>query len=55
MTSPAAASAAIAGVPIFVAAMLRPRIAAITSNGISNTSCKTNDTRSAGVRASMTT
>jgi len=28
---------------IFVAAVLRPRIAAIASNGISNTSCSTND------------
>src|SRR5436305_13040735 len=37
---------------IFVAAVLRPRIA---PNGTSNTSWSTNETRSAGVRASMTT
>src|SRR5689334_6743961 len=66
MTSRAAASAAAAGGPrrirprarlasILVAAVLRPRIVAITPNGTSNTSWSTNDTRSAGVRASMTT
>src|SRR3984957_15301775 len=56
----AAASAAVAGVPrrirprarlasILVAAVRRPRIAAIASNGISNTSWRRKDTPLAGV------
>ncbi|WP_284466841.1 hypothetical protein [Actinomadura madurae] len=59
MTSRAAAWESAEGAPdrsrprarlasIFEAAVLRPRVAAIASNGTSKTSWSTNDTRSAG-------